>query len=87
MNTIAKMQEDILLLTAEVQKIKDVITTNINEITYSTEQVAKLLGITTAGVNFHIRKGNLLTKGDKGRCKEISESELNRYIQTHKVKK
>lgn len=80
------MQEDIRYLTGEIKKIKEVITPKENETTYSTEQVATLLGISKAGVNFHIRKGNLKAKGDKGRCKEITESELNRYIKTHKAK-
>lgn len=86
MDSIEKMQSDILYLTVELKKIKEVITVNENETTYNTEQVATLLGITKAGVNFHIRKGNIQTKGGKGRCKEITESELNRYIKTHKVK-
>ena len=87
MDTITKMQEDIIFLTVELQKIKEVITLSENEITYNTEQVAILLGITKAGVNFHIRNGNILTKGDKGRCKVITESELNRYIKNHRLRK
>jgi hypothetical protein len=69
---------------SEIKNLKEIVTGQANEKTYSVMQVAKLLGISPAGVNDHIRKGNIKTKGNKGRYKEVTESELNRYIETKK---
>jgi len=68
----------------DIKNLKEIVTGQASEKTYSVQQVAKLLGISPEGVNFHIRNGKLKTKGNKGRCKEITETELNRYIETKK---
>ena len=71
-------------IVAELKSLKEMITGQQSEKTFSVPQVAKQLGISPAGVNDHIRKGNIKTKGNKGRFKEITETELNRYIESKK---
>jgi hypothetical protein len=46
---------------------------------YSVLQVATLVGIKPAGINYHLRMGNLKHTGKKS-YKRITESQLNEFI-------
>lgn len=80
--TLEQLEQELFTLKTVVNTLKEMITGQQSEVTYSVSQVAKLLGLTKAGVNFHIRNGNIKTIGNKQRFKQIAESELNRYIAT-----
>lgn len=76
------LQQQHNVLQGQVDKLTELITGQRSEKHYSVAQVAVKLGLTTAGVNFHIRKGNIIAVGGKQRFKKISESELNNFIAT-----
>ena len=82
--TIETLQSEVITLRTEVNQLKEIVTGQTTEKSYTVEQVATLLGISCAGVNFHIREGNIKPKNNKGRYKLITETELNRYIETRK---
>lgn len=80
--TIEILKQEVSFLRAAYTELKELVTGQQSEECYTVKQVAKLLGLTTAGVNFHIRNGNIKTIGGKLRHKKIRKSELDRYIAT-----
>lgn len=80
--TIEMLEEKVSFLQKAYNELKEIVTGQQTEKYYSVAQVATKLGLSTAGVNFHIRNGNLKTVGNKQRFKKISEAELNNYIAT-----
>ena len=82
MTTIETLVEKVSFLQNALNELKEIVTGQQSEKYYSVAQVATKLGLSNAGVNFHIRKGNIKVIGSKQRFKKISETELNNYIAT-----
>jgi Helix-turn-helix domain len=82
MATTEELEHEVNCLRIEVSELKELITGQQTETSYSVAQVATKLGLSTSGVNFHIRKGTIKAFGNNQRFKKIKESELNRYIAT-----
>ncbi len=80
--TIEMLEEKISFLQAAYNELKELVTGQQSEESYSVKQVAKLLGLETGGVSHHIRSGNIKTIGNKKRYKKIAKSELDRYVAT-----
>ena len=78
--TIEILEEKVSLLQNAFNELKEFVTGQQTQKHFTVAQVATKLGLSTAGVNFHIRQGNIKTSGTKQRFKKIAESELNRYI-------
>lgn len=78
--TIEMLEEKVSFLQAAFNKLEELVTGQQSEKCYTVAQVATKLGLSSAGVNFHIRKGNIKAIGK--RYKKIRESELNNYIAT-----
>ena len=80
--TLEFLQQQFNALQNTVNNLKEIVTGQQSEKYYTVAQVATKLGLTTAGVNYHIRKGNIKAIGGKQRYKKIIETELNNYIAT-----
>lgn len=78
--TIEMLEEKVSFLQAAYNELKELVTGQRSEKCYTVAQVATKLGLSPAGVNFHIRNGNIKAIGK--RYKKIRESELNNYIAT-----
>ncbi len=78
--TIEILEERVSFLQKAYNELKELVTGQQSEPTFTVKQVAIKLGISANGVNWHIREGNIKAKGK--RYKKIKESDLQNYINT-----
>ncbi|MDQ3190616.1 MAG: helix-turn-helix domain-containing protein [Bacteroidota bacterium] len=81
---LAFLKETVEKLTGKMIELETKVNIHVPEPMFSVAQAAKRLKLSNQGVLYHIREGNLKATGTE-RKKQISSSELNRFI-NHKHK-